>query len=224
MNAIKTCAASAVLIVFGMTIVAAEPAASNTSQPPPFADGPAVGLLTVGPVSEEITAGVESWIWTYLAPIRRLSCSNETPTNRFSADSVAAWAERTVGANHPALLVLVGDTPGRRMDRPSYVTNSVAVVYPVALKTRGTGPADGAPKQWLPRVQREALRATAVALGVPPCPFPVCALSDCDSDSDLDRRSANPCPPCQGRVDAILRKRGASLEWRASVSPFKAGE
>ena len=58
------------------------------------------------------------------------------------------------------------------------------------------------------RVEKESLRAVALMVGMPPCPFPRCALKAHGNDQELDFKSRNPCPPCLEKIRVRLQKMG----------------
>lgn len=86
----------------------------------------------------------------------------------------------------------------------------VAVVNLAALVADAPSPEAA---DW--RLRREALRAYAWLLGVPPCPFPLCVLLPCGAASDLDGMSRSYCPPCWERV------RDRALEAGLPVLPLQ---
>lgn len=58
------------------------------------------------------------------------------------------------------------------------------------------------------RADREALRAHAHLMGVPPCPFPLCVLTRCGSVEALDSMSMNYCPPCWEKMREVQAAKG----------------
>ena len=68
---------------------------------------------------------------------------------------------------------------------------------------------EGTPAQTLSaRANREALRAYAHLMEVPPCPFPLCVLTHCGSVEALDGMSRSYCPPCWERLRLAAAERG----------------
>ena len=76
----------------------------------------------------------------------------------------------------------------------------LVVIYTAALAAPGV-----APEQYQRRVNKETLRGVLLALGIEKCVFFLCNLYEHEDTDALDRKSTNPCPPCQGRVEEWLR-------------------
>lgn len=72
------------------------------------------------------------------------------------------------------------------------------------------------------RADREALRAHAHLMGVPPCPFPLCVLTRCGSVEALDSMSMNYCPPCWEKMREVQKKKG--LDVKPAVRTAKGKE
>ena len=58
------------------------------------------------------------------------------------------------------------------------------------------------------RVSKETIRGIAMAAGLELCPFFRCALMANESERDLDTKSLNCCPPCQGKLNDAIQQRG----------------
>jgi len=61
------------------------------------------------------------------------------------------------------------------------------------------------------RADREALRAHAHLMGIPPCPFPLCVLTQCGSVEALDSMSGSYCPPCWETIRKVEAEKGFEL-------------
>jgi predicted Zn-dependent protease len=66
---------------------------------------------------------------------------------------------------------------------------------------------DGESESFLRRVEKESVRAVGMALGMPPCPFPRCALLPHINEATLDMKARTPCPPCMQKLQTLLRER-----------------
>lgn len=66
------------------------------------------------------------------------------------------------------------------------------------------------------RAEEDAMRSVARLLGLPRCPFQLCALHfDQSSAKQGDVHARNLCPPCQSKAAAILKSLGATAEGSA---------
>lgn len=61
------------------------------------------------------------------------------------------------------------------------------------------------PDSYEKRVTKEALRGVLLALDMPACVFFLCNMYEHTDTEALDRKSTNPCPPCQGRFEEWLK-------------------
>jgi predicted Zn-dependent protease len=58
------------------------------------------------------------------------------------------------------------------------------------------------------RVERQAMDAMALAMGLPACAFPQCALYHAENAGELDAKGRNLCPPCSMKLENTLKAQG----------------
>lgn len=58
------------------------------------------------------------------------------------------------------------------------------------------------------RVEKQVTRLVALLAGLPPCPFPLCALIESRTLQDVDVKGRNLCPPCQIRLEKRMQEAG----------------
>lgn len=74
------------------------------------------------------------------------------------------------------------------------------------------------------RAGQEGLRVMSMLLGMAPCPFPLCVLVGYEKVDDLDRMSANFCPPCLERFVRVAENAGIRLIPPPAPESEPAGE
>ena len=146
-----------------------------------------VVLRTVGAVDSELKSRLMSWVSTALTPV--------------TDGGIAVPGTRT--GKGPVVLILAGECkPG---DLPASGTNGVVVVNLKALKLDDmTTPV--ARETYARRVEKLAVAGVAMQLGMPPCPFPRCALYQHETVQDLDEKARGLCPPCMGKLPEVIER------------------
>lgn len=120
---------------------------------------------------------------------------------RAEGESAADYALRA-GAGEGIALVLIDDE-GEEIGGKAFAEEGVALLNLARLGDKDT------PAQTLvARACREALRAYAHLMGLPPCPFPLCVLTHCGSVEALDEMSQSYCPPCWESMRALAAEKG----------------
>lgn len=76
----------------------------------------------------------------------------------------------------------------------------LVILHTAALRTPGV-----IHQVYKKRVIKEALRGVLLALEMDPCIFFLCNLYEHEDEAALDRKSTNPCPPCQGKFEEWLK-------------------
>jgi|GEM_PF-4959551 len=173
---------------------------------------PFIGVYTVGPLASNVLHNVTAWIWQNLAPSRylgELKAFDAADQNELIRFAMSAAGQ----SNCLATVVLVGSATDRSVTNAVFVTNSVAVVYLMALGSAEAPPGD-ADSRWMRRVQKESLHAAGLALGLRPCVFPLCAMHPPQTEHELDTKAVNLCPPCQMKLERLLPQKGIPPDWR----------
>ena len=76
----------------------------------------------------------------------------------------------------------------------------------VILHTAALHDSEISPKDYNQRVIKEALRGVLLAFDMPACVFFLCNMYEHENSEALDRKSTNPCPPCQGNFEEWLKE------------------
>ncbi len=172
---------------------------------------PTIGVVVVGNVDGKLLERVEAWL---NANFRPLKCARRD-AGKLSADLPAeqlAPKLRAVAASDDlCILAVVQNAGDRGIDRAVFATNSIAIVYPEALKTRSVK-LPAASERYSRRVEKECIRAVALALGLRPCAFPLCAMYGYANEPELDIKGRNLCPPCQMKMEKLLAEKGVKQE------------
>ena len=151
-------------------------------------------------VAESLAEGVVQT----LAENANIEASMVPGPAREEGEEVAAYALRAGGEEGVSLVVV--DWPEEEIGGKAWVEEGVAFLNVALLGDEGT------PAQTLSaRANREALRAYAHLMGVPPCPFPLCVLTHCGSVDALDEMSRSYCPPCWERLRLAAAERGFNV-------------
>ena len=175
----------------------------------PAMEEKAVALATVGDVPAGITDRVRELLVTYLGPVRlRAQFDVSVEPKR---EKLLAGLMRRVGSNDVCLLVLAGAADGGTPVSSVCVTGAVGVVFVSALES-GRANAATNRETFIRRVEKESIRAAALALGLRPCPHHRCALYVSESEDNLDAKGCNLCPPCRVKSEKRLAEKGVKLE------------
>lgn len=161
--------------------------------------GAMVPVISVGNVGTSITHRVLNHIRNeYKVESRLRAAIQDVPD---TVDSLRLGVEKLALSNDVCLLVLAS-LPAVKDELIVFEASKCVVVNVSALL-----PKDGEvgrEETFGRRVEKESLRAIALALGYPPCPFPRCALKAHKDHAELDFKSRNPCPPCLEKVRGLL--------------------
>ena len=176
-----------------------------TSVPP----AKTIAVMRTGDLEEDVFKGVIDYTRKqYGVPVREAEVKHALQRG---ADGLGDRLKMHVRDSDVCLLVLVGPEGGSGVGREItlFPSNRLAVLDTGVLRP---GKPDSADKEktFKRRVEMESLRTVALLMGVPACPFWGCALQSHRTDKDLDRKSRNPCPPCQFKIRKKLREAGAS--------------
>ncbi|MEI6970297.1 MAG: hypothetical protein WCL44_02165 [bacterium] len=119
--------------------------------------------------------------------------------------------QRTLGSND-VLLVALLNVPEDITFR-SYVSSSrrVAILNIWALRPKVKLAGRTANEQYVGRVVKEAMCALGSLLGLDTCPDPRCAMSSWDSETRLDAKGGNFCPPCLKKAQKQLERAGVTM-------------
>lgn len=157
---------------------------------------PVLVLLSIGGVDAELQQRVANYIEEqYLVrTVRR-------PAVPTAAGSAAELKRQLVdhAAADAAYLLALFNAPSIEEEILVFSQERCAAVNMTALRPEASAK-DADEEVFARRVERESLRAIARLVGMPPCPFPRCALREHRTMQELDSNSRNPCPPCLTRI------------------------
>lgn len=176
-----------------------------------------VVLITAGKVGEKITERIINWVKWNLAPIRN-GGSKDSLVGR-SWERMAEDLAKSMRANDLAVLALVEGVTNRTLSEAVHASACVAIVDITALKPKDYDENKDA-ERYARRLEKECIRTLAIALGLPPCGFPRCAMSPYRTEQELDSKGRNLCPPCQVKAQKILKDKGVTLSFECHVPPF----
>jgi hypothetical protein len=163
-------------------------------EPLPAAADRAVGVVALGDVPTGLVARTVSWIGGNLVAAADLGRVGMPATNTASVMS----ALQALAMNRPAVVALVADGQTGPLSNDVHAAGRVATVDVDALRVDGQAPRDA--ERFAIRVEKEALRGAALALGLPPCVFPRCAAYPSADARELDDKGRNLCPPCHVKM------------------------
>ena len=178
---------------------AAQGAGPNTSADSSSSN--VVAMLVLGEMDSGLVQTVSTWLKENIEPKPVIVKRDGTVTDGASIHSVLTAATECRKRDVICVLVLARSAQAVSIKNASMVTNSIAVVYPDALR-----PQNGKSDVFAHRVETESLKAVMLAVGLPVCPFPLCAMSDFADEAELDGKSRNLCPPCHEKMKRLLRK------------------
>ncbi len=90
-------------------------------------------------------------------------------------------------------------------ERSVAVVNVRALMNTAGLETKDSG------EVIRRRVERGVMRGIGFCLGLKPCPYPYCVLTDYETLEELDQMSRDFCPPCLERLHKKARRLGVVL-------------
>lgn len=126
-------------------------------------------------------------------------------------EAEAAELQKTLGSNDVFLVELLNvpeDTKFR-----SYVFSGRHVALLNVWSLRLSGDSSGPSRRILyeARVMKETMCLLGRMLGLDVCPNPRCALSNWESEEQLDKKGGNFCPPCKNKAQEFLSQAGVTL-------------
>ena len=169
-----------------------------------------VALVAVGGVSSNTTEHVRAWIQANLSVV----AVTLPPIEKAGAslDEIAAQAEKAAGTNH-AFVIAIALPPAGVNNHGMRQTSGRAAVVNVRPMQEDKPEASVLER----RLERQAVRATALLLDLDTCVNPFCALTRYSSLAELDQSGRNCCPPCSTKVIEKARSTGLKLD---ANSPF----
>jgi predicted Zn-dependent protease len=165
-------------------------------------------LVRVGKVGKKDVKESKAWIEKNIYPPISVNVKKLRYSKKF-ADMNVLFAElNKMNKDNLAIVALVAETPnGISISNSVNIANNVGIVYIKPYKTKY---AKDNPKlelyKW--RVNKEVLKASALALGLEECPFPRCCLSPDYDDARIDEKGRNLCPPCWKKMYELMKSKG----------------
>ena len=124
----------------------------------------------------------------------------------------AESAETQPGPHDACLLILVREPAADPDPLDSVrIAGRKAVLNVAAFEKEGVMSPDK-PEVFQRLVNKEAMRAIGLMLGMKPCPFPQCGLYKAENLAELQYKGQNYCPPCWEKSLEALKNNG--LEYR----------
>ncbi|MBN1268959.1 MAG: hypothetical protein JXB04_05185 [Kiritimatiellae bacterium] len=185
-----------------------------TAEEIPPADGPVIGLVRVGALDDAMLERVRSFVENKLM-IRTRVLDSRDPSGGTLNDEGAALAD-LAGPGVLCLVALI--SPEQAADAHGILLPelNIGVVNVPVLK-----PADDDQERFGRRLERQAMRAIGLLLGMELCPNPYCALRSYRDAAEMDATSRDMCPPCTARAQAAAVAKGAVLIEREYPLPVK---
>jgi predicted Zn-dependent protease len=165
-------------------------------------------LVRVGKVDKKNIEDAKAWIEKSIYPPISVNVKKLRYSKKF-ADKCVLFAElNKIKKDNLAVVALVAETPaGISISNSVNITDNAGIVY---VKPYMTKYAKDNPKlelyKW--RVNKEVLKASALALGLKKCPFPRCCLSPDYDDARIDEKGRNLCPPCWKKMYELMKSKG----------------
>lgn len=170
--------------------------------------GKAIAIVRTSNLADDLYDGVIEYVRAqYKTRVREGKIDGALPRkSKELVDRLGSHLEK----EDVCLLVLVGQRNEAGDQEITILPSIRTVVLETTVLDPGAGETKAGKRRFSLRVQKESLRAIALVLGVPACPFGRCALLRHQSDAQLDVKSRNPCPPCLGEVRERLREAGVT--------------
>jgi predicted Zn-dependent protease len=165
-------------------------------------------LVRVGKVDKKTAEDAKAWIEKSIYPPISVNIKKVKYSKKFADKSVLFGELKKINRDNLAIVALVEETPaGISISNSVNVADSTGIVY---LKPYMTEYAKENPKlelyKW--RVNKQVLKAAALALGLKKCPFPRCCLSPDYDDARIDEKGRNLCPPCWNKMYDLMKSKG----------------
>ena len=165
-------------------------------------------LVRVGNVSNKDLNNAKAWIEKSIYPPITVNVKKMRYSKTFEDKGVLFAKLNKMKKDNLAIVALVSKTPsGVSISNSVNVAGNAGIVYitPYMTKYAKENPQLELYK-W--RVNKEALKASALAIGLEECPFPRCCLSPEYDDSRIDSKGRNLCPPCWKENYQLLISKG----------------
>lgn len=170
--------------------------------------GKAIAIVRTSNLADDLYEGVIEYVRAqYKTRVREGQIDGTLP--RKGKELVARLGSH-LDKDDVCLLALVGPRNVAGDEEIALLPSIRTVVLDTTILDPGVGQTEKGKRRFSLRAQKESLRAIALVLGVPACPFGRCALLRHQSDAQLDVKSRNPCPPCLGKVRKRLREAGVT--------------
>jgi len=168
----------------------------------------AIAVVSIGQFDTNLFDRVTRFVGdNYYCSIRAKPNQN---TIQKSPEEGAQDLEKLIGPDDICLLGLVNIHQDVKFFEAVFQSRKVALLNIRALRPDNMKN-DTAMEKYARRVEKESMRLIGQLIGLNPCPFPRCALYIAASEQELDAKSRNLCPPCQGKAAELLRAKGVRL-------------
>lgn len=163
----------------------------------------AVAMVRVGNVDEHLLNRITTFIdEEFSVPIRVLPpVAKPAPSLE---EQAAVLTKESSAAGNDLIFAMVAAPEAVKHQGGVFPQLRIAMVNTTALRSGMTTPSANE-EAYECRVEKESVRAIALLVGLPQCPFPRCALFPHSSDAELDAKSRNLCPPCGEKAGKALR-------------------
>jgi len=197
-------------LLFLMTLMLTAALCQGDDEPKTDSRGGAIAVLRTSGLADDLYNGVIEYVAAqYETEVREGKIEGPLPRERKALGDLVVTR---LGENDVCLLVLLAGPRGAAGGQEITLLQSKrTIVLDTTVLDPGEGETEGRRKLHRLRVQKEALRAIALVLGVPACPSVRCALLRHRNDARLDVKSLNPCPPCLSKIQKKLREAGVAL-------------
>ncbi len=167
-------------------------------------------LVRVGKVDKKTVEDAKAWIEKSIYPPISVNIKKVKYSKKFEDKSVFFGELKKLNRDNLAIVALVEKTPsGISISNSVNVAGNTGIVY---IKPYITEYAKENPElelyKW--RVNKQVLKASALALGLEKCPFPRCCLSPDYDDARIDEKGRNLCPPCWKKMYDLMKSKGVT--------------
>jgi len=169
--------------------------------------GKAIGITTLG---ANVETGLVERVGRYVEAkyCARVSVRQPGISTNFAVGSLLKVSTTLLQTNDAFLVVLTsvpGKEPVVKLD-DSIVCVSLGMLKPAEMDTAQ------ALEQYSRRVEKEAMRAVGLMLGLTNCPNVLCVLSLHRNQAELDAKGCALCPPCLlFKAEEALKGKGVDL-------------
>jgi hypothetical protein len=188
-----------ITLLAGVCLAADDAAVTNASK--------TIALGYTAGVDAACATRVAEWLKVNLGPTRLVgelkAAAGEVPAKDILKASVSS--------NDVGLVLLIGGRTSRTVANAIAVESTVGSVYVDALATADAN-AKTNTELFLRRIDRAAIEAGALAVGMKPCLFFRCPLKPAETAAEFDTMSRNLCPPCKVKSESVLQSLGVHVE------------